>query len=119
MLRTTTTLIATLATLGALAAPAWAAQDLRNPDQRAPVAVEPKQDLRSPDTVDAARGVTPSTVEAPAVESSLASASSGGFDWGDAGIGAAAMLGLVSLAGGMTLIATHSRRRRRFPAPSH
>ena len=115
MLRTTTTLIATLVALLSVAAPAGASQDLRNPDQRAPVAVEPKQDLRSPDAVDAARGVSPSTVQAPVVESSSVPSASSGIDWGDVGIGAAAMLGLVSLGLGATLIA----RRRRFPAPSH
>jgi hypothetical protein len=38
---------------------------------------------------------------------------SGGFDWGDAGIGAAATLGLVIVAlGGAALRAPHGRRPR-------
>jgi hypothetical protein len=37
--------------------------------------------------------------------------SSSGFDWGDAGIGAAAIAGLLALCGGMTLLVTSHRRR--------
>jgi hypothetical protein len=37
--------------------------------------------------------------------------SSGGFDWGDAGIGAAGMLALFSIAGGSALLLTSRRRR--------
>jgi hypothetical protein len=35
---------------------------------------------------------------------------SDGFDWGDAGIGAAGGLAILTLAGGMATIATHRRR---------
>jgi hypothetical protein len=40
---------------------------------------------------------------------------SGGFDWGDAGVGAAGMLGIVLLVGGIgvVLIAARSRRQPR------
>jgi len=34
-----------------------------------------------------------------------------GFDWGDAGIGAAMIAGLLALSGGMTLLVIHHRRR--------
>jgi hypothetical protein len=37
-------------------------------------------------------------------------APSGGFDWGDAGIGAAGMLALFSIAGGATLLIAGRRR---------
>jgi hypothetical protein len=37
---------------------------------------------------------------------------SGGFDWGDAGIGAAGMLALFSIGAGSTLLLTNRRRRR-------
>ena len=37
---------------------------------------------------------------------------SGGFDWGDAGIGAAGMLALFSIAGGSALLLSGRRRRR-------
>jgi hypothetical protein len=39
---------------------------------------------------------------------------SGGFDWGDAGIGAAGMLALFSIGAGSTLLVTSWRRRRSF-----
>jgi hypothetical protein len=39
-------------------------------------------------------------------------APSGGFDWGDAGIGAAGMLALFSIGAGSTLLLTNRRRRR-------
>ena len=39
---------------------------------------------------------------------------SSGFDWGDAGIGAAGMLGLFTIAAGSTLLITNRRRRRGF-----
>lgn len=34
-----------------------------------------------------------------------------GFDWGDAGIGAATIAGLLALGGGMTLLVLHHRHR--------
>jgi hypothetical protein len=34
-----------------------------------------------------------------------------GFDWGDAGIGAATIVGLLALGGGMMLLVSHNRRR--------
>jgi len=37
---------------------------------------------------------------------------SGGFDWGDAGIGAAGMLGLFSIAAGLVLLLTARKRRQ-------
>ena len=47
----------------------------------------------------------PSNV-APAVSTS----SGGGFDWGDAGIGAAAVVSLLGLAGGAILVVRRGRR---------
>jgi uncharacterized iron-regulated membrane protein len=38
-------------------------------------------------------------------------ASSGGFDWGDAGIGAAGMLAIFSIAAGSALMLTGRKRR--------
>jgi len=37
--------------------------------------------------------------------------SSGGFDWGDAGIGAAGMLAIFSIAAGSALLLTGRKRR--------
>ena len=66
--------------------------DMRNPDRRA-------------DT-----GVRRPPVESPAPETRLVEIESDGFDWGDAGIGAAGGLAILTLAGGMAAIATHRRR---------
>lgn len=93
--------------LAALAAPsAIAQQDLRSPDTRdAALAAEgPFQDLRSPDTRDHADGrgtfnapeVT--VVKVPANDAPAPSASA--LDWRDVAIGAGAALGLMLLAFG-------------------
>jgi hypothetical protein len=44
---------------------------------------------------------------------------SGGFDWGDAGIGAAGMLALFSIAGGSALMLSERRRRRGVGVATH
>jgi hypothetical protein len=44
---------------------------------------------------------------------------SGGFDWADAGIGAAGMLALLSIAAGSALMLTGRRRRRSFGVAAH
>jgi hypothetical protein len=46
-------------------------------------------------------------------------APSGGFDWGDAGIGAAGMLAVFSIAGGATLLIAGRRRREGVSAATH
>jgi hypothetical protein len=94
------------------------AQDLRSPDARdaaQAAKVEVAQDLRSPDARDAAlpEAPTPDTV----VE--IREAPSSGFDWGDAGIGAAGILALLSIAGGLTLMVTTRRRRHGTEMPAH
>jgi hypothetical protein len=93
-------------------------QDLRSPDAR-DAKTEPvtqvAQDLRSPDARDAGlpESPTPNTVvdirEAPA----------SGFDWGDAGIGAAGLLAMLSIAGGLALMVSTRRRRRGSELPAH
>jgi hypothetical protein len=94
----------------------------------------------SPDAVDAARDLPPAQVpaqtlpgpytdsqralvESPEVQQTLdrirseirpvveISSSSGGFDWGDAGIGAAGMLALFSIAAGSGLLLVGRKRR--------
>lgn len=100
-------------------APAAAAVsvDLRSPDARdagrAPVATAAPATtyvVAAPDATDAARGIRigAQVVAAPAPVSS--SPSSTGFEWGDAAIGAAALLGLLALAGGLGVILVHHRR---------
>jgi hypothetical protein len=105
-------------------APQPGAQDFRTPDARDAAkhrglyeldrAPQPgPQDLRSPDARDAARNLPPVQIPAPTVE---VREPSGGFDWGDAGIGAAGMLALLSLAAGSALLVSTRRRRRGFQA---
>ena len=81
------------------------AQDLRSPDARdaaQAAKVEVAQDLRSPDARDAGlpEAPTPDTV----VE--IREVPGSGFDWGDAGIGAAGILAMLSIAGGLALMVT-------------
>jgi hypothetical protein len=109
--RLTTTAAALLAT-AAFVAPAGAqTQDLRSPDTRdaaTPAQVAPAQDLRSPDARDVAAGrVSPTVVITPAPQQVVADSSSG-FDWGSAAIGAAGILGLLAItAGGVLLVRRH------------
>ena len=86
-------------------------QDLRNPDNVDPAA-SPWQDLRAPDVRDAAEGR--GTFTAPAVTvveaPEPAPAVSDRIEWGDAGIGAGALLGLIVLSlGGTMAVARHRR----------
>ena len=102
-------------------------QDFRSPDgvdaaeHRGLYAVEDKSPYvlnrayGSPDAVDAARELPP--VQLPDV--TIASAPSAGFDWGDAGIGAAGMVALFSVAAGVALLLTGRRRRRGFRVATH
>jgi hypothetical protein len=107
------------------------------------------RDYGSPDAADAARGLSPAPVaagpgpytdserrlvesgevqdmvrraiteirETPAVIA--VDEPSGGFDWGDAGIGAAGMLALFSIAGGSALLLSGRRRRRGVGVATH
>jgi hypothetical protein len=117
--------IALVAT-AAIAAPA-AAQDLRSPDAadpsarpavanidlRSPDAVDlsakpaiANVDLRSPDAADPYSGIPVQVVEHAPVVSVREVAS--GFDWGDAGVGAGALLTLVLLImGGSVFLKRH------------
>jgi hypothetical protein len=113
--------------LAALAAPtAVAQQDLRSPDTRdaaegyAPsppsaIVSSPAQDLRSPDARDAAAGRgtfnSPEVTVVKVPEPSPAPSSGGGLDWGDAGIGAGGLLGLILLGLGGTLAVMHRSQR--------
>jgi hypothetical protein len=101
------------------AAETQVAQDLRSPDARDAAvqgAETPQvaQDLRSPDARDAGRISPP--VQMPVVE--IREVPENGFDWGDAGIGAAGILAMLSIAAGFTLL-LGSRRRRRGVQTAH
>jgi hypothetical protein len=104
------------------AAKAQIVQDLRSPDAReaagnyAPEQLAGTyQDLRSPDARDAGRVSAP--VQQPVVE--IREVPSNGFDWGDAGIGAAGILAMFSIAAGVTLLLGSRRRRRGAEMPAH
>jgi hypothetical protein len=108
--------VAVLAVLGlvfaAFAAPAaLAQQDLRSPDTR-DVAEAAKPDLRNPDTRELAEtgGAAPE-VTVVRVPQPVPAADTG-LDWGDAGIGAGGMLGLVLLAAAGILSVSHRRGTR-------
>lgn len=68
------------------------------------------------DTADNGRDLRPVQVPAPTV---IRDAPSSGFDWGDAGIGAAGMLALFSIAAGSALLLGGRRRRQGIQALSH
>jgi hypothetical protein len=104
-----------LAVAAVAAPPAAAQQDLRSPDAADAAhvaALQQVQDNRSPDARDAAEGR--GTFAAPRVTvvkvAAPSATSNGGLDWGDAGIGAGAVLALSLLVVGGTLMVTHRRR---------
>ena len=107
-------LIATVCALIVVPAAAQAQQqDLRSPDTRdAAEAALAVQDLRSPDTRDAADGRTPDTfpvvVPQPAPAVPVAGSA---FDWMDAVVGFAAALGVVLLLTAGLLLARRRTRR--------
>jgi hypothetical protein len=82
------------------------------PSSIAASAADEYQDLRSPDARDAARDLP--RVQSP---TSVVEVQSGGFDWGDAGIGAAGVFALFGIAGGSALFLT--RRRRSVQVATH
>jgi hypothetical protein len=92
---------------------ASAQQDFRSPDARdaSPVSHPPvvAVDVRSPDARDAAANPGLRSYRTPVV---VETRSSSGFDWGDAGIGAGGMLGLVAIAAGGTFVVTRRREGR-------
>ena len=105
------------------AALAQSGTDLRSPDTRDAAAgvtgPSSVQDLRSPDARDAAiqtsslAGTTSETNAVPAVETVVVD---DGFEWGSAGIGAAAALAIVLALGAFAALVI-PRRRTRSPIP--
>ena len=111
-----------------------------NRDYGSPDAVDAARDLPSAPVVVTHAGPGPYTdserklVESPEMQQMVdrisaeisatppvvaVSAPSGGFDWGDAGIGAAGMLALFSIAAGSALLLTGRRRRQGFGVATH
>ena len=120
-----------LATTGAAAASA-PQQDLRSPDARDTAAgrgtFTSRRDVSSPQVfTDRQRAVVTRFKRSPAYQQALREAatavnlpqptpvrSDAGIDWGDAGIGAASLLGVIALglAGTMTILQRRRRGRR-------
>jgi hypothetical protein len=100
--------------LAALVAPTASAR----PADAQPAGTQPSaaqahsnQDLRSPDTRDHAIGRgTFSAPEVTVVKVTEPAPPSSGLDWGDAGVGAGGMLGLILLALASVLAIVHHRR---------
>jgi hypothetical protein len=111
-MRTTTHLTRSIAialAVGAATAPAAAAQqDLRSPDTRE-AAQRALQDFRSPDARDSSEGRGMDT--APIVEF-VEVAEPSGFDWSDAGLGAAGGIGLMLVGTGGAIATVRLRRRQ-------
>jgi hypothetical protein len=92
-------------------------QDLRSADARDAARSadarqgQPRQDLRSPDASDYAAGRgTFSAPEVTVVKVTDPAPPGGGIHWGDAGIGAGGMLGLILLGLGISLAVVHRRQ---------
>jgi hypothetical protein len=94
--------------------------DLRSPDVQ-DAASQAGTDLRSPDVRDAAVASRPApaaAVPAPVPAPAPAAEASTGFEWGDAGIGAAGMLAIVLLVVGGGMLGVryrHSHGHTVFP----
>jgi hypothetical protein len=112
MLTTRSILTAGAATIALAAPPVAGAQSL---DLRSPDAVDagqtpqpaPRADFRSPDAVDAAGSASRITYVTPAP---VEAGSGDGFAWGDAGIGAAGMLGVIGIVTGAGLLTVRRHR---------
>ena len=115
-------------TVAALAAPAAVARpaDFRSPDTRdagnaAIQQDQPRQDLRTPDARDQAAGrgtFTAPEVTVVKVAEPAPAATGGGLDWGDAGLGAGGMLGLVLVGVASVLAVVHRRKGSRHGRPA-
>jgi hypothetical protein len=106
---TARTLATALAISAVLAPAATAQQDLRSPDTKdAAARAERGQDLRMPDTRDAANGR--GTENVPVVEF-VDVPEADGFDWTDAALGAATGVGLVLVGAGGAIATVRIRRR--------
>jgi hypothetical protein len=91
--------------VGALAAPAAMAYPVDKPLPPTPSA-EPKDEPY----VGSVTALAPPTHAAP-LPSTPSDVSGEGFDWGDAGIGATAMLGLTTIAAGSAIVVGRRSRR--------
>jgi len=102
--------VATTFAIGAVLAPAASAQqDLRSPDTRdAAERVGRTQDLRMPDTQDSAAG---RGLERATVVEFVDVPHADGFDWTDAVLGATTAIGIVLVGAGGAITTVRIRRR--------
>jgi hypothetical protein len=84
------------------------------PDQATRPRIE-TYSLVSPDARDAARKLKAAQHLAKTSGAPIVATADSGFSWGDAGVGAAGMLGLIAVVGGTLLLTTQHRRQRRHP----
>jgi len=101
------------ALVGALAMPAAAAADPIPDAADGYKGLGATVDTRSPDSRFGRPGDTPLTPQVRVI-----SAPTEGFDWGDAGIGAAGGLAVIAIAGGVAVLTTSRRRSTRRVAPT-
>jgi hypothetical protein len=115
--------IATATLVSALAAPAAHASPVDGRGTSAALkAYEASQPTASADTAYGSAGGDFRSPDAratfepgPGTTVPVAQVSSGGFEWSDAGIGAAAMLGAIALGLGALLLLSGRRRERHLP----
>src|SRR3954452_7245350 len=109
--------LATVAVPGALAQPAdpvhTAAADLAHAERGSSTAA----DLRTPDAVDAAEGSARQAGPTVSPVTVVRTGHGGGFDWGDAAIGAGGTIAAIALSGVAATALT--RRRVHPPTPSN
>jgi hypothetical protein len=75
-----------------------------------------ERNLSSPDARDVAKHRVTTYTPGPVVQPTQPTIHvDGGFDWADAGLGAAGMLGLVAIVAGTFAIAVQRRRQRGVP----
>ena len=119
--RSVGTALATALTLGATVAPgafAQPADQYPRADRDAAASAPRGTDLRSPDAREPtplpSRTESPHQTAPPSAKTSapVIQSADGGFDWGDAALGAGAMLTVLLAAGGGTVIVRRTRRPR-------
>jgi hypothetical protein len=116
-----TTAAAVAIALGAASPAAAQEQDLRAPDTKDAAECgsitqcgQRPPDLRTPDAIDAA-SPRPASTPAP-TRVRIVEVPSRGFEWGDAGIGAAGALAVIALGAGVGMAGAQRRRSRHVTA---
>ena len=105
-----TTMVVTAAITSTAAAQSYVSPDARDAARHSSAVT----DLRSPDARDVVKNpvatYTPGRAPTVQPQQAVLLVASSGFNWGDAGIGAAGTLALIALVFGTLMIASHRRR---------